>query len=160
MNQRQPGVGCGAAIVRDGKLLLIQRRRPPEAGHWNLPGGKAEFLERLEDAVIREIREEIGVAVVIKDFLCLVQMLGVDGQHWVSPVYRASLLGGEPCLCEPDKISAVAWFDLDRLPAPLAQAASEAATALKLTKKPASLRAKRSNDETKAPGRSTRSQPI
>ena len=50
-----PGVGCGAAILREGRLLLVKRRKAPEAGCWSLPGGKVDFLERVEDAVRREI---------------------------------------------------------------------------------------------------------
>jgi ADP-ribose pyrophosphatase YjhB (NUDIX family) len=120
------GVGCGAAILRDGALLLVKRRKAPEAGCWSLPGGKVDFLERAESAAVREIAEEIGVAIALGPLLCLTQMIGVDGQHWVSPVYRAALATGEPANCEPDKIAAIGWFRLDHPPAPLAQAAREA----------------------------------
>ncbi|MBV8664337.1 MAG: NUDIX domain-containing protein, partial [Hyphomicrobiales bacterium] len=65
MTDRAPGVGCGAAIVRECRLLLVKRRKPPEAGCWNLPGGKVDFLERVEDAVRREILEEIGVEIAL-----------------------------------------------------------------------------------------------
>ena len=54
-----------AAIVFDahGRLLVIQRGRPPGEGLWSVPGGKLEPHERLADAVAREVREETGVAV-------------------------------------------------------------------------------------------------
>ena len=65
MNARVPGVGCGAAIVRDGRLLLVKRKRPPEAGCWNLPGGKVDFGERVEDAIVREIAEETGLKIAL-----------------------------------------------------------------------------------------------
>lgn len=120
------GVGCGAAIVRSGRLLLVKRRKPPEAGRWNLPGGKVDFLERAEQAALRETYEEVGATIELGALLCLVQMVGVDGQHWVSPVYRASLTVDEPFNREPDKIDAIGWFALDDPPAPLAQAAREA----------------------------------
>ncbi|MCT7919676.1 NUDIX domain-containing protein [Burkholderia pseudomallei] len=58
----QPRVGCGAAIVRDGRILLIKRKRAPEAGCWGLPGGKVDWLEPVERAVCREIEEELGIA--------------------------------------------------------------------------------------------------
>jgi len=120
------GVGCGAAILRENHLLLVKRRKAPEAGFWSLPGGKVDFLERAEDAAIREIAEEIGVQIALGPLLCLIQMIGVDGQHWVSPVYGASIAAGEPVNREPDKIEAIGWFALDDPPAPLAQAAREA----------------------------------
>ena len=55
--------GCGAAIVSNGHILLVKRRRPPERGCWNLPGGKVDHLERIEDAIRREILEETGLAI-------------------------------------------------------------------------------------------------
>jgi ADP-ribose pyrophosphatase YjhB (NUDIX family) len=57
---QRPGVGCGAAIIRGGRILLVERRTPPEAGYWNLPGGKVDFLERVEAAIVREIKEEVA----------------------------------------------------------------------------------------------------
>ena len=130
MSARVPGVGCGAAIVRDGRILLVKRLRPPEAGCWSLPGGKVDFLERVADAIVREIQEEIGVAVALECPLGVVEMVGLDDQHWVSPIYLARLVAGEPRVCEPTKHADVAWFPLDRPPAPLSAAARDALAAL------------------------------
>ena len=126
----EPRVGCGAAIVRDGRLLLVKRLKPPEAGHWSLPGGKVDFLEGIEDAIRREIREETGLDLRLVRLLRLVEMRGPDGQHWVSPVWLAEVEAGEAANREPDKAEAIGWFPLDGLPAPLSQAAREAAEAL------------------------------
>jgi len=126
-----PRVGCGAAIVRDGRLLLVKRLRPPEAGHWNLVGGKVDFLETIEDAVRRETREEVGLEIALGDPLPLVQMIGLDGQHWVSAVYCAHVVSGEAILREPDKMSHLTWAALDDPPEPLALAARLAIAALK-----------------------------
>lgn len=126
-----PGVGCGAAILRDGRLLLVKRLRAPEAGCWNLPGGKVDFAERVEHAVAREIGEELGVTVAVGRPLQLTQMIGIDGQHWISPVYLAEIVAGEPSNREPAKHEAIVWADLDAPPAPLALAAREAIAALR-----------------------------
>ena len=130
MNSRVPGVGCGAAIVRDGLLLLVKRRRPPEAGCWSLPGGKVDFGERVEDAIVREIGEEIGVRVALLQPLGVVQMVGLDDQHWVSPIHLAEIVAGEPENREPRKHEAILWAPLDAPPSPLALAAREAIAAL------------------------------
>jgi 8-oxo-dGTP diphosphatase len=124
------GVGCGAAILREGRILLVKRMKAPEAGCWSLVGGKVDFMERAEHAAIREAREEIGVAIDIGPLLCLVEMIGIDDQHWLSPVYRATIALGEPINCEPDKIAAIGWFALADPPAPLALAARQAIAAL------------------------------
>lgn len=145
MSARVPGVGCGAAIVRDGHILLIKRLRPPEAGCWSLPGGKVDFLERVADAVVREIHEEIGVAIALERMLGVVEMVGIDDQHWVSPIYRARLVAGEPRVCEPTKHTDVAWFSLDRPPAPLSLAARDAFAALAGGGRPAENASRRSS---------------
>ncbi|MEU6574419.1 (deoxy)nucleoside triphosphate pyrophosphohydrolase [Streptomyces sp. NPDC046805] len=55
-------VVVGAALLDDGHLLTARRSAPPElAGRWELPGGKVEPGETPEDALVRELREELGV---------------------------------------------------------------------------------------------------
>ena len=130
MNTRLPGVGCGAAILRGARLLLVKRRRPPEAGCWSLPGGKVEFGERVEDAVVREIGEEIGVRIALQRLIGIVETIGLDEQHWVSPIYLANIVEGEPENREPEKLEAVVWSPLAAPPSPLALAARKAIAAL------------------------------
>ncbi|MEU6482275.1 (deoxy)nucleoside triphosphate pyrophosphohydrolase [Streptomyces sp. NPDC047017] len=55
-------VVVGAALVDGGRLLAARRSAPPElAGRWELPGGKVEPGELPEAALVRELREELGV---------------------------------------------------------------------------------------------------
>ncbi|MEU2733251.1 (deoxy)nucleoside triphosphate pyrophosphohydrolase [Streptomyces griseoviridis] len=52
----------GAALLHDGRLLAARRSAPVElAGRWELPGGKVEEGESPESALVRELREELGV---------------------------------------------------------------------------------------------------
>ena len=129
MSER-PRVGCGAAIVRDGRILLLQRVKAPEAGCWSLAGGKVDFGEPWREAVIREVAEEVGIRLTETRLLCVVD-LTADGQHWVSPVLLATTFQGEPRNVEPEKHSAMGWFALDALPSPLASAVVQAVAALK-----------------------------
>jgi len=116
-----PRLGVGA-FIRDaaGRLLLVQRRREPEAGHWGLPGGKVDFGETVEAAVLRELEEELGVVLRLDGLLCLVDQIDrAAGTHWVAPVYRAAIASGEPVNREPAALAAIGWFALDALPQPL-----------------------------------------
>ncbi len=114
----KPACGCGAAIRDDqGRLLLIQRLRPPEADAWGLPGGKVDFGERAADAARREIREELGLEITLGRIACIAETIDVgQGYHWVAPVYEAHILSGEPVNLEPEKHGGWGWFSLADLP--------------------------------------------
>lgn len=60
----------GAAVLRAGRLLACRRTTPPAAaGRWELPGGKVEAGETAEAALVREVAEELGVAVTVTGWL-------------------------------------------------------------------------------------------
>ena len=115
-----PGLGVGLAILRDGKLLLCRRMKAPEAGHWNIVGGKVDHMERAEIAARREAEEETGLSIGPIRYLGLTeQLIEADRQHWISLLYVTDDTTGDPQLTEPDKLSEIGWFDLDALPQPL-----------------------------------------
>lgn len=115
--RREPRSGCGAAIVVDGRILLLRRRRDPEAGCWGLPGGKVDWMETVVDAIRREVLEEVGVQLGPTELLCVVDHCDAAlGQHWIAPVHVASSIVGVPQLLEPTKHSGLEWFPLDDLP--------------------------------------------
>ncbi|MGF6255670.1 NUDIX domain-containing protein [Ensifer sp. ZNC0028] len=127
-----PGFGCGLVVVRDGKILLYRRLKAPEAGYWNIVGGKVDHMERSEAAARREAEEESGLKIRSSEFLCLSeQVIEADRQHWISMIYVTRDFSGEPQLVEPDKLSEFGWFSLDALPQPLSRFTADAAEALR-----------------------------
>ena len=131
----EPRLGCGAAIVREGRLLLIQRLREPEANHWGLPGGKVDWLEPVELAVKREILEELDIRLGDIELLCVIDQIDPHKQeHWVAPVYVTGQFEGTPRLVEPEKHAAFGWFALDALPEPLTAATRAALPRLLATR--------------------------
>lgn len=56
-----PRLAVLAVVVEDDRVLLVQRRNPPDAGFWGYPGGKVEWGETVETAALRELSEETGV---------------------------------------------------------------------------------------------------
>lgn len=120
---QHPRLGCGAVVQRaDGALLLVQRGREPEKGHWGLPGGKVDWMETVEHAVIREVEEETGLRVAVERLLCVVDHFEPAlGQHWVAPVYLVRMQDKTQVAAvkEPEALLALGWFTPDALPTPL-----------------------------------------
>ena len=53
-----PKVGVGVLLTdQQGRILLTLRKRPPEANHWSIVGGKLDYFEPLEACAIREARD-------------------------------------------------------------------------------------------------------
>ena len=108
----RPIVGVGAAIYREGSILMAQRGKEPLKGWWSLPGGALELGERLEEGVRREVREETGLDVRPVRVLEIFERIfrdagGVTEYHYVLIDYVCEITGGE--LCAGDDVCAVEW---------------------------------------------------
>lgn len=115
--EREPRAGCGAAIVVEERILLLRRLTAPEAGCWGLAGGKIDLFETADDAMRREVMEELGIVVGAAELLCFVDQIDrAGGTHWVAPIYRVLDFTGTPCNREPAKHEGPGWFALDALP--------------------------------------------
>jgi len=117
----QPALVVGAAIARGGRLLAARRTTPAAAaGRWELPGGKVEAGESPGDALVREIREELGCGVAVDRWL--------DGDQ---PIGTTHVLRGAMCRLvdgapgsgdvhdelrwlPPDLLDEVDWLEPDR----------------------------------------------
>lgn len=111
----------GGAVLHRGRLLAARRSAPPElAGRWELPGGKVERGETPPEALVRELREELGIEAA--------PLERVPGEWALGPglvlhVWTAHLLSGEPEPLQdhdrlrwlaPADVHDVDWLDQDR----------------------------------------------
>ena len=117
------GVGVGAILFNEAGQIFMSQRGPRannERGCWEFPGGRVEFGETLQDALLREFQEEYGIDIEVGVLLCVDNhILPDEGQHWVSPTFLARHLAGTPQILEPEKCIAIGWFNWDNLPQPL-----------------------------------------
>jgi 8-oxo-dGTP diphosphatase len=111
------GVGVGAVIVDKGRILLLLRRKSPEEGSWSIPGGSVEFGETIEDAVIREIKEELGIDCTIITLLRVTNHISpLNSFHWVSPAFLVRVSAGTPKNIEMESHEDMQWFPIEDLP--------------------------------------------
>mgnify|MGYP006421381643 FL=1 len=102
---------------KEGKILLQQRNDPAIAtahGKWEFPGGKIDFGESPEEALIRECQEEIGCDVLIKKILPQIQSkvwarAGGNQIHVIVMCYEAQIVSGNPRPMDQE-VSDVNWF--------------------------------------------------
>ena len=60
---KKPIVGVGAILIEGDRILLEKRKNSPSKGKWSVPGGLVDLGETVEEAVIREVKEETGLDV-------------------------------------------------------------------------------------------------
>lgn len=106
-------VGVTGAVVRDGKVLYVQRNYEPGRGTWTLPGGFAEHTETLDEAVKRELREETGIEVAVRGVIG-VRTRYTDKQGAVLVIFRCEVVSGEP-QADNYEISAAEFLDAEHI---------------------------------------------
>jgi len=111
-----PKVDVRAAVIREGKILLVQESAD---GCWSMPGGWADVGERPSDMVVREVREESGFEVRVEKVIGVYDANRVTNAppafyHAYKLVFLCALTGGE--VRTSNETLAVGFFGLDELP--------------------------------------------
>jgi len=111
---QRPYLAVSAAIIRDGKVLIVRRARKPAFGVYTLPGGGVETGETLIEAVSREVREETSLAIEPVALAGYREAIVRDAQddverHFVILCFAARWISGEPVL--NDELDDARWLD-------------------------------------------------
>ena len=111
----------GAAIIRNNKVLAMQRgEQMTLPGMWEFPGGKIEANETDEQALIREIKEELNVDIEIRDYINEASY-DYDFGTVILKVYTAEIVAGQISMEEhsdgkwvtADELMAIDWAPVD-----------------------------------------------
>ena len=103
-------------MIRNGALLRVRRGRGPNAGLWAIPGGKVDYGESMQQAVVRELREETGIDVELDGVIWVGDAMGPGDPpawHYTLVDYRARMIGGT--LEAADDAEEVAWVPLGKV---------------------------------------------
>lgn len=103
---------AGCIITDSQEKVLLLHRNDGVYMHWEVPGGKIESGESLEETALREIKEELGVKVEI------IKKLGQAAFHQADQDinytwYKAEIVSGEPKIMEPDKFDDLRYISLN-----------------------------------------------
>lgn len=109
-----------AVIMKEGKVFATQRGYGEFKDGWEFPGGKVEARESPEEALRREIREELEVEVNVGDLIDTIEY-DYPAFHLSMKCYACTIAGGSPHLLEheaarwlsADQLDSVAWLPAD-----------------------------------------------
>lgn len=105
-------------LIKENKILLMRRKDTGFAdGFYSMPAGKLEPKESVENAIIREVKEEINIDIK-NETLKTIQVMnrnGIDRER-IDYFFTVDRWNGEIKNNEPNKCDDLKWFDLDYLP--------------------------------------------
>lgn len=120
-------IGAGiACVIHDGRGNILLMKRGPKArderGCWDVCGGAIEFGESIDEAIRREIKEELCCEPLDIEFLTVYDAHREhegDKTHWIQLVHVVRVDPDGVDIGEPHKISEIGWFTKNKLPSPL-----------------------------------------
>ena len=115
--QQLPKLGVSVSVWRQGKVLLVERVKPPK-GMWAFPGGHVELGETLAEAAQRELREETGLTASLHGLVGLYDVIrrdagGLVTVHYVIACFLGLSDAGDPVAASD--AAAAEWADPERL---------------------------------------------
>lgn len=111
----EPKVVTVVVIEHEGKILLGRRNMNPAKGMWSFFGGYVDRGEKVEEAAIREVKEETNLDVQLEE---LIGLYSERGNPHILVVYRASVLNNDVSnlAAQPEEMRELAFFTLEDRP--------------------------------------------
>jgi 8-oxo-dGTP diphosphatase len=114
----RPILAASLAVFREGKVLIASRTAPPAQALFSLPGGVVEIGETLQEAALREVMEEVGVAAEIVGFVDHAEVIQRDSdgrikRHFIITCFAGLWISGEGHTSA--EAGAVLWVNPDAM---------------------------------------------
>jgi 8-oxo-dGTP diphosphatase len=94
-----------------GEKVLMVKNKGEKSSYYTLPGGAVEQGETLEEAAIREVKEETGFDVQIDDIFTVSEAFFEErGHHAIFFTFRGKIISGEMTISHPEEIEEVTWM--------------------------------------------------
>ena len=92
---KNPALTVDTIIIEDNKVILIKRLNNPFKDHWAIPGGFVEYGEKVEDAAVREAKEETGLDIELTKLVGVYSDPDRDPRgHTVTVAFLSKIIGG------------------------------------------------------------------
>jgi mutator protein MutT len=113
MYYNNPAIGVVLIFQRGDKILFSRRAHEPQKGKWDIPGGFVDPGETLEEAAIREAKEELGITVTSLRYIASNPNLYTENTYVCDAHFLVTEWEGE--LVPDDDVSEIEWKDLDTM---------------------------------------------
>ena len=116
--RKNPIIASSAVVKHDDKILLIKRKHAPGIGKWALPGGIVEYGETVEQAAIREVKEETNIDITIEKLLNVYSLIlrdenGEVKYHYAIICFESSYKNS--LLTPNQEIVEAGWYNHEKL---------------------------------------------
>jgi mutator protein MutT len=110
-----------ALFIKDHKILMLLREGTGwKDGLWGLPAGHLEADETIKEALVREVKEEVGINISEANTTLyhVMHRHEIDEKNfeYIDFIFKIEYWEGEPINAEPSKCNRIEWFDIDHLP--------------------------------------------
>lgn len=112
----QPAIGIGGVVFnRHSQVLLVQRDQPPAQGLWSIPGGRQEPGESMVETCMREIKEETGLNIEVRQIVAVVERR-IENFHYVIIDFLAQLTDQDRDFpVAQSDVAEARWVDIENL---------------------------------------------
>ena len=114
MENKMINIIASCCVTYNNKILFVEEKKTEISGLWDLPGGKVKNNEDIKQAAVREIREETGYDIELKDILLMQNYVNNKGMMLIV-YFNAILKNVEQKEYRKKEINNVKWLSVDEI---------------------------------------------